>query len=138
MLTKKGDVAFGTQNEISSKSLIETLTGPLTQTEPFHLFDFYNDKYLVELKSRRNNYDKYPTTMVGKNKIDKAAREHYKKCIFCFKFLDGMYYHQYDPEYKYEAKLGGRCDRGCPEIKDYVYIPIKLLLFLKSDNKELI
>ena len=84
MLTKKGDVAFGTQSENSCKSLIEKLTGPLINTEPFHLFDFYNDDYLVELKSRRNNYDKYPTTMIGKNKIDKAAREQFKKCIFCF------------------------------------------------------
>jgi hypothetical protein len=25
------------------------------------------------------------------------------------------------------VKKGGRCDRGCPEIKDYVFIPIEKL-----------
>jgi hypothetical protein len=127
-MSKSKDIAFGNKNEISCKSLIETITGELTQTEPFHLFDYYNEEYLVELKARRNDYNKYPTTMVGFNKIDKAKREHYKKCMFCFKFFDGLYYHMYDPTYEYEVKKGGRCDRGCPEIKDYVYIPISKLI----------
>ena len=74
MSSKSKDLEFGFQNEISCKELIETITGTLTQTEPYHLFDYYNDHYLVELKARRNNYNKYPTTMIGKNKIDKANR----------------------------------------------------------------
>ena len=127
-MSKSKDLAFGNKNEISCKALIETITGELTQTEPFHLFDYYNDEYLVELKARRNDYAKYPTTMVGLNKIDKAKREQFKKCMFCFKFFDGLYYHLYDSKMKYEIKKGGRCDRGCPEIKDYVYIPIAKLI----------
>ena len=126
-MSKTKDLAFGIKSEISCKALIETITGKLAQTEPFAIFDYYNEHYLVELKARRNDYNKYPTTMVGKNKIDKAGREHYKKCMFCFKFFDGLYYHIYDPTIKYQVKKGGRCDRGCPEIKDYVYIPIELL-----------
>ncbi len=126
-MSKSNDLVFGNANEISCKSLIESITGHLTQTDPYHLFDYFNNDYLVELKARRNNYNKYPTTMVGKNKIDKARREQYKKCLFCFKFFDGLYCHLFDPEMEYIVKKGGRCDRGCPEIKDYVYIPIDLL-----------
>jgi hypothetical protein len=126
-MSKSQDIAFGTKNEISCKELIESITGTLTQTEPYHLFDYYNEEYLVELKARRNEYNKYPTTMVGKNKIDKAKREQFKKCMFCFKFFDGLYYHFFDSSIDYQVKKGGRCDRGCPEIKDYVYIPINLL-----------
>lgn len=129
-MSKTNDIAFGNKNEKSCKSLIETITGQLTQTEPFHLFDFYNENFLVELKARRNDYAKYPTTMVGLNKILKAKREHYKKCVFCFKFLDGLYYHIYDANKNYEVKKGGRCDRGCQEIKDYVYIQIKDLILI--------
>ena len=71
-MSRQADLAFGTKNEISCKALIEAITGQLTQTEPFHLFDFYNDEYLVELKARRNNYNTYPTTMIGYNKLEKA------------------------------------------------------------------
>jgi hypothetical protein len=32
------------------------------------------------------------------------------------------------------VKKGGRCDRGCPEIKDYVYIPINKLIFINNNR----
>jgi hypothetical protein len=129
-MLKTKDLTFGFKNEKSCKALIETITGELTQTEPFALFDYFNETYLVELKARRNNHDTYPTTMVGKNKIDKAGREQFKKCMFCFKFFDGLFYHIYDPHINYQVKKGGRCDRGCPEIKDYVFIPINKLTLI--------
>ena len=103
-MSKSNDLVFGNANEISCKSLIESITGHLTQTDPYHLFDYFNNDYLVELKARRNNYNTYPTTMVGLNKINKARREQYKKCLFCFKFFDGLYCHLFDPEMEYIVK----------------------------------
>jgi hypothetical protein len=132
-MSKIKDIAFEIKNEISCKSLIETITGELTQTDPFNSFDFYNENYLVELKSRRNNYNKYPTTMIGYNKIKKAT-DKTKTYLFCFCFTDGLYYHIYDPIYDYEIKLGGRHDRGCAEINDYLFIPIELLTKISSET----
>jgi len=34
------------------------------------LIDFYNDDIYIELKSRRNTYQKYNTAIIGSNKID--------------------------------------------------------------------
>lgn len=124
-MSKTKDIAFGLSREISCKALIETITGQITQTEKFDLFDYYNEKYLVELKSRRNNHNTYPTTMVGYNKIKNTIET--KTKVFFFNFFDGLYYHIYDSSNIYEIKKSGRYDRGCAEISDYLFIPIELL-----------
>lgn len=122
------DLAFGKKNEIKCKKQIETITGGLiSTTDPFDTFDYYNDDWLVELKTRRNNYSRYPTTMIGLNKTFSETK---KQKLFCFRFLDGLYYHIYEPNTKYNISKGGRCDRGCAEIKDYLFIPINKLIFI--------
>ena len=65
--------------------------------------------------------------MIGYNKIKKASTlDEY--VYFFFSFEDGLYYWLYDKEYELEIKRGGRFDRGRPEINDYCYIPIELLI----------
>ena len=49
--------------------------------------------------------------------------------LFVFKFTDGIYYYEYCNE-DLPVKIGGRCDRGRPEYKNYVYIDIKKLIKL--------
>jgi hypothetical protein len=100
------------------------------RTKEFSLFDLRNEKlkYFVEVKKRNNEKNKYPTTMVGENKFIKA-KEYYEKgynILFCFEFTDGIYYYKYCDE-TLEIKIGGRKDRGKPEFKKYVYIPITKL-----------
>lgn len=126
-MSRKNDMKLGFESENKCKIYIEDITGSLNKTDMFDVFDYYNDEYLVELKTRRNEYNKYPTTMIGLNKIIEARKE-LKKCIFCFKFTDGLYYHIFDKNIDYEIKKGGRSDRGCFEIKDYVYININQLI----------
>ena len=36
-------------------------------------FDFKGVDKFIELKSRHSSYSKYPTTMIGYNKIEKAS-----------------------------------------------------------------
>lgn len=131
-IQQKKDISFGDINEINCKPIIEQITGKLTKTAPFHSFDYFNDTYFVELKSRRNFKNTYPTTMVGYNKIKKAT-DPTKTYLFCFKFYDGLFYHIYDPKVKYEIKKGGRKDRNCIEISDYLFIPIELLKAIPKD-----
>ena len=123
------DLSFGFSQECKLQPLIETITGVLNRTQPYDIFDYYNDTYLVELKSRNNHYSKYPTTMVGYNKLVAADKSN-KVVLFFFKFTDGLYYHKYNPLIEYTIQTGGRCDRGRPEYKKYCYIPINFLNLL--------
>ena len=90
-------------------------------------FDFMNSEYIIELKSRRNNFNKYPSTMCGYNKLKIAEDNPENKYKFLFLFTDGLY------EDEYTIKKGGRKDRGKFEYKDYAYIGIDKLKLL-SDN----
>lgn len=59
----------------------------------FDIFDFYNDKLVIELKCRTNSYDKYPTTIIGFNKVEQGFKEieKNKTVYFLFGFTDGLY-----------------------------------------------
>lgn len=92
----------------------------------FALFDYYNTTTYVELKTRTFAHDKYPTTMVGYNKVQVAESNPDKTYYFAFAFTDGLYWVEYDKDKfgTYEVKQGGRWDRGRPELNQYCYIPI--------------
>lgn len=57
-----------------------------------------------EIKSRRNRYNQYPTTIIPCSKIRNMKRD---RLVFVFNFTDGLYYIQYDKEKfaKYEIKM---------------------------------
>jgi len=103
-------------------------------TSKYDLFDFESSKCRVkiELKTRRNTKNRYPTTMVGYNKIlagqDLILYEGYR-VYFCFKFTDGLYYYELtdNSHNEYIVNQGGRRDRGRDEIKKYCFIPVELL-----------
>ena len=123
------DYNFGLQCE---NNIINTLQNyfnddSITKLNRYSTFDFKGNQKYIELKTRRVNYSKYPTTMTGYNKIMKAL-EINEDVYFIFNFTDGIYYYKFDKEYELEIKKGGRFDRGRPEINDYVYLPIELLI----------
>lgn len=123
------DLVFGKQKEEDQFEIIkDCLDKNLVKSEKKNaLFDFYSETSLIELKSRRNNYNHYPTTMVGYNKIEYGLKSG-KDIYFCFSFLDGLYYYKFSKTDKLEFSLGGRRDRGKNEIKEYCFIPIELLI----------
>jgi len=128
------DLSFGKDNEIRVKQRLERLFGPLQETQPMDEFDFKNDGFYIELKTRRVTKNKYPTTMVGENKVIKGFEHQLagKRVFFVFDFVDCMCIWELNRD-EYHVKHGGRCDRGRPEIKSYCYIPIKYLLEVKED-----
>ena len=125
------DHSFGFKNEVILKESIEIITGPLNQLGRWSPFDYSNHTTFVELKSRNCLSTKYPTTMVGMNKIKEctAGFDYY----FFFKFIDGLFYWKYSPN-KYVVRTGGRSDRGRVEINDYLYIPVNDLELVPSVN----
>jgi hypothetical protein len=97
----------------------------------FSLFDIYNSTTIAEIKTRRNRYMKYPSTMVGYNKVKVAEKDPSKLYRFYFIFTDGTYYWDYK-EGDYEIRKAGRKDRGVGEYKDYCFIPINKLFLLST------
>ena len=53
------DLSFGRDNEIRVKQRLQTLFGPLEETDPMDEFDFKNDNFYIELKTRRVTKNKY-------------------------------------------------------------------------------
>jgi hypothetical protein len=131
MSIRAKDLAFGFEKEDTEFSRIKNaIDSNLKKTSASYVFDYESDVSLVELKSRRNTKDKYPDTMVGKNKLDHKSD---KIKYFVFSFTDGLYYWKYNDKDLNNGNVifrrGGRNDRGKPEWKDdYAYINTQILI----------
>jgi len=126
----KRDYDYGINSECSILPTLQNLWGSDLECSPdkFATIDFSSNTHLVELKTRRNSFNKYPTTMIGKNKIDYLVNSE-KKGIVVFKFTDGLYYLEItkDNINKFGLEEGGRRDRGYDERQLYYFIPTKML-----------
>ena len=125
----KKDHSFGTKQEQLNYEKIKACLKDetLTFTKNFNRADFIGDKVVVEMKSRRCNYNTYATTMIPESKIIHCNSFECKKGYLVFLFLDGLYYTPTE-DLEYTVARGGRYDRGRVEIRnDYAYINIKHL-----------
>ena len=126
----KKDYTFGLKKEIELLPKIKLFFNDetITQLDRLNVFDYKGDNKYIELKSRNNNYNKYPTTMIGYNKIKKAL-ELNEDVYFIFNFTDGLYYYKFDRDKELEIKRNycSRRDREKLEINDYYFIPIEIL-----------
>ena len=124
------DYNFGIQEEDSVLPELKKFFGDGLQksSHKYCQYDFYSEDCLIELKSRRCKSTTYPTTMIGASKLE-LTKQGDAKVYFCFKFEDGLFYHKVDPDFDYTPfiRKGGRIDRGRPEIKQYLYLPVENL-----------
>lgn len=122
---------IGIENEIYLLNFLkEKIDKGLEMAEnKYSVIDYISKNTLVELKSRRNEYRKYPDTMVGANKIKYMLNDKVRKSYCVFSFTDGLYYIEItkDAVGKFRRALGGRRDRGKDETSTYYYIPINML-----------
>ena len=126
------DLSYGTTKEMETKPVLEKfLNTELVVKGGFHPFDFHNKTNTVylELKSRRFNHDKYPTTMIGLNKVEYAKKNPGCDYWFAYNFEDGVWAVKYDPalfdsfEVKTDFRRSYRAD--CANYNQrIVYIPI--------------
>ena len=133
----QSDVNLGAKYEARMKPLLEEAFGPLPQRskdDPDDTFDFSNARVYLDTKCRRNAKDRYPTTMVGNNKVLAGLKLMIQgyHVFFVFGFTDGDYIWKLNRE-EYEVWHGGRFDRGSPEIKSYCYVPINYLTKIITD-----
>jgi len=116
------DYTFGTEQEdLVLPKIKEYFKRDIKKSEDkYAKSDYFDDDYFYEMKSRTNNYSKYPTTMITQDKI----RED-KPLILLFNFTDGIYYIKYDKEkfLTYEQKMFSRANLEWNK-KNHLYIPI--------------
>ena len=129
-----GDYAFGTKQEDLIHPKLETHFGRKLTKNPnkYAVIDYSDEegRMLIELKSRRNAYARYATTLLTSHKIKKLEGQT-KEVWFVFNFTDGLYSLKYDPEVFATFELApfqrwNRQDRQEKEVEHY-YIPIEAL-----------
>jgi len=91
----------------------------ITPTEDkYNEFDFKDETYNYELKTRTNKMNQYPTTMTTRNKCKPNS-------ILLFKYTDCLAYIEYDEERfkQYEVSQYTRYEDRAT--RDHIFIPIK-------------
>tara|TARA_R110000822_G_scaffold292010_2_gene413995 strand:+ start:152 stop:586 length:435 start_codon:yes stop_codon:yes gene_type:complete len=138
-MTELKDLKFGLYSENTVLNNLEKFFDcDLIKTSKYCSWDFENKTkdLIIELKTRRNTKNLYPTTMIGMNKINKFRKMikdiPQTKIILAFKFTDGLYYFNLNETSITDIGLnlrGGRNDRTNDEYIDdgYAFIPVKLL-----------
>ena len=130
MRTFLEDYAFGIEQEDQILPLInkhfndDIVKSPCKNSKN----DYKGTKYFYEVKSRKNKYDAFPTTIIGVNKVFTDNQ------IFIFNFLDGIYYIHYDEKLfetfeKKPFKRNARCGMVDKE-QLYYFIPCVRLIKL--------
>ena len=65
------DMSFGFSEEDRIQPILEEKFGELNKLPQYNPFDFENEDYIIEVKSRRINHNKYNTLMFAYSKIEK-------------------------------------------------------------------
>ena len=123
------DRKFGFSEEDKLFDKIKSIYGEkLQKTSQFSKVDYADENTLIEMKSRRNKHNTYPTTMISKSKVDYMLDSN-KRCIALFNFTDGLYSIEIDKETKkkFNLGIGQRRDRGMHEQTQCFHIPIDML-----------
>ena len=122
------DYCFGKEKEIELEDRISEFFNDVLHPSKnrFCAYDWMGASGIkYELKSRKNAYEVYPTTMVPADKVREG------RTIFLFSFTDGFYYIEYDKEVfsTFKCEEFRRWRKGTRDIeKPYYYIPIEKLL----------
>lgn len=101
MATFKEDYSFGTKSEETNHKVIEEfLKTSLIHKGGMSVFDFCSPDKMVhaDLKTRRITHDKFPTAIIGGNKVMWAENNPKSDYWFIYNYLDGFYGVQYEKE----------------------------------------
>ena len=133
---QQNDLSFGFKNENDIHKILEKYFGTLFKTKlnpemgDYYEFDKYNEKYFIEIKSRRIKHNQYESLFFGENKF-KKGNEILKKCphiriFYLWKCNDGIYGWE-NRSSEYEICKRGRCDRGKDEYNNCIDIKLKYI-----------
>ena len=127
------DLEFGHKEEIRIKLILEEYFGLLNILDKYNPFDFENEEYLIELKSRRIPHNKYDTAMVNYSKLLRTSNSE-KERIIIFNYSDGLFFWKVNSD-EYEIGKGGRNDRGVEEYYTMAYVKKESLQNINTLSK---
>jgi len=127
----------GKKSEDSNLQLFRNIIDPTLNkaNSDYALLDYIGKDYMVELKTRNNTYNKYPTTIFGANKIEEGFKQiaNGKRVIFAFSFTDGVYIWELtrqgydDMNGDNMIEIAGTTNRGFNDYKQHFVLPIRYL-----------
>lgn len=142
-ILKERDLNFGSKSEKDSHEILENIFGKLLNTKDnpdmgkYFEFDKYNEKYYIEIKTRKIRHNQYPTLIFGKNKLLKGdeilSQTPDVRIFYLWRCNDGIYGWEHRSTDYYVSQMG-RWDRGRREVDDCVNIeqcnikPLNLLI----------
>lgn len=86
--------------------------------------DGITEGFCCEIKQRNLRKDTFPSTIIGKNKIDYWKENHPEKELYFFvRFRDGDYFYKWNATDNIPVNKGGLKDNP----RDYYYVPVELL-----------
>lgn len=135
MVNYENDYLWGEEQQKKIFPILEAKWKGLRPQGRYAKYDAVNETTNIEIKSRKNAYDAYPTTLLTLNKISDTSKTN----IFVFNFVQGdkneIYYIEYDEEkFKpYERRMFSRANFKADE-KEYIYIPIEDLVLLDETD----
>jgi hypothetical protein len=98
--TQAEDLRFGYTHEQNVLERLQKQFGTtLLRGGNWDTMDYSNPAktIFIELKSRRVPHDRYPTAIIGRNKI-RFCSDPTKEYYFVYNYEDGLFYIKYDPE----------------------------------------
>lgn len=128
LLSLNKDIEFGLSAEGKVIDTIGTFFGEeVKKTEDKYCpYDAVSTDTKYEIKTRRNKYNAFPTTIIPVHKTRVEGR-----LVFVFNFIDGLYYIVYEPVRfsKYDIQNVGAVRKGGVwSSQPHYFIPIKDLL----------
>lgn len=126
MVHFENDYRFGVANQQKILPILANYFEGITHDDArYAKYDYYSDKCVFELKTRKNTKNKYPTTLMTCNKV---VRDETREIIFLFSYTDCLCYIKYDPELfsTFEKQMYSRVKHAYDE-KEYFFIPIEQL-----------
>jgi hypothetical protein len=98
--TQAEDLRFGYTHEQNVLERLQKQFGTtLLRGGNWDTMDYSNTAktIFIELKSRRVPHDRYPTAIIGRNKV-RFCSDPTKEYYFVYNYEDGLFYIKYDPE----------------------------------------
>lgn len=106
MKTFEEDFSDGIKSENLVFEIIKNKYENLLKSDKFCVYDFSNDKYEIELKTRNIAHDLYSTVIISCNKCE---RKRTKRIVLMFQYTDGLYYIRYrKSKFKHYEKFNFR------------------------------
>ena len=136
--TKIKDLKYGLQKENELHQQFNQKFGVLKRTSHSAPFDYINNRFVIELKSRRCAINTHPTMMFNESKLRHACRhlQNGLRVIFIWSLFDNIWYWEMTTKNRYQLVIGTnvRVDRGEYEHAKVARISIQYLHLFKSFN----